>query len=79
MEKDNTDIIFIHKALFIAKTKTLESAIELVNSSTKRSALREKSPLSYFYTSSESWLKWVPHVIVGGFLAGIVYNIVEME
>jgi len=77
--KENTDIIFIHKALFIAKTKTLESAIELVNSSTKNSELKEKSPLSYFYASSENWLKWVPHVMVGGFLAGIVYKFVEIE
>ena len=78
-EKENTDIIFIHKALFIAKTKTLESAIELVNSSTKHAELREKSPSSYFCSSSESWLKWAPHVIVGSFLVGIVYKFVDME
>lgn len=64
-----TDLVFVHKALFIGKTKSLESAIKVVELSLNKQVVSENVPVSYLNVrvprTSGDWIKF-------GVLSGLI-------
>lgn len=62
LKQEVSDLIFVHKASFIAKTKSLEGAIKIVELSLKNQIISENIPSSYLKVkvprTSADWIKF---------------------
>ena len=73
-----SDLIFIHKKLFIAKTKTIEAAIELIEYSIAytKSKTKYPVPLSYFNIKNPIDPKWALGLVGGLGIVGVMGGLI---